>query len=866
SPTTAVSPLGLGELTRSATPGGEGELTPDATPDGEGDDKNKGEAGFPTVAPVTADRVQEIAGTMTRESFPRIDGSTATIPISEAVYCLATGEDAEAAKKVINHTKTTNSYIRLYDGEADLLIVYEPSPSIIERMQKEPLTIKPIGLDALVFMANAANPVESLSKQQLIDIYSGKISDWLEVGGKKQELLAFQRPAGSGSQTLMQKLVMGSTAMAKGDNIYHYYTMADILEGMLNYTGDDNTLGYSVYYYASQMYHLPDLKFMAVDGVLPSTQTIYDGTYPYANAFYAVIRPDEPKDSAAHQIFDWLTGQEGQRMVLDLGYVPVIMPEGAEIGKESHNAGSAAEIELLPAEELEEGQHYIFFQKQNISWEYEYGKVIVFDNKWEKCTTFYNAQTSARGVWDGRYLAIGQYRSLPDGQEEFISRIYDLETQRFLDDAWLEGAWLFDSELGYFGKYPSEEEKDARMEIDGEYNEWGKICNARGEIVLNYVPMYEGGMQLYREDDVFRLYDITYRRNEEGSYEAFRYYMIYDLNLHLKLVVFEDEDMLPMKGDREEGAVYARWEDCLFSGKGEILLDKTGFLSRFGDGEDMDCIMEDCGEAKDALNCPVATRLYPFLYKGKRYYVNQTLDFCFVEGEEKGGRTGEGQAPLPYYFEAEGAGWEGQSLYFRADGELLSMKDGTMPDRVLSSGEGYALVHIGENGVVVEEHLPKIGFCETYTYPAPVNPEDRYVYELYYFGEHRFVIKDYQRLSDNTQGTDMELCFYRGMEREDSFTAKSIDLWEQYGRNHNKNETILFVLDDYIVLQLETNEIYQRRYVLLLDGEIRFVTPPCEIGNIADGYAQFRVGNYDTVYDMEGNIVLRALNRALEND
>ena len=104
------------------------------------------------------------------DTYPKVDGSTATLPLSYAVFMAATGESDETAANNIAHTKTTNSYQRLYDGEVDLLIVYEPAESIVERMKTEPLCIKPIGLDALVFLANASNPVSSLSMEQLVDI------------------------------------------------------------------------------------------------------------------------------------------------------------------------------------------------------------------------------------------------------------------------------------------------------------------------------------------------------------------------------------------------------------------------------------------------------------------------------------------------------------------------------------------------------------------------------------------------------------------------------------------------------------------------------------------------------------------------
>ena len=861
-------------------------LYPDFSDPSPDDPKNKAEEDslsaptFPTVAPLAADQVLPIANTMTREEFPSIDGSTATIPLSEAVYCLATGEDAEAAKKAIHHTKTTNSYSRLYSGEADLLIVYEPADSIIKRMQEEPLLIKPIGLDALVFMANAKNPVESLSGQQLVDIYSGGISNWIEVGGKDQELLAFQRPKGSGSQTLMQKLVMGDAAMAEGDNVYRYGTMAEILEGMLNYTGDDNTLGYSVYYYASQMYHLPDLKFMGVDGVIPSAQTIYDGSYPYTNAFYAVIRPDEPADSNAHRIFDWLTGKEGQSMVLNLGYVPVIMPEGAKISEGGVSAGGAEEFDILNREalsqkKLEEGQHFIFFQKQNVSWEYDYGKVTIYDHNWEKCATFYNAETYANGVFDGRYLSIGQYRKSPDGKEGFENRIYDLKEGCFLSDKWFEDAWLLDPVRGYFYKYPTDEERRAYyLEQEGNVDEWGRIYNVKGELLLDHMPMYEGGMLLHKEGDIYRYWWKTARRSEEGQWESFDLQMFYDLDLRLKLGIYGDERILPKKEEREPQAVYALEEECLFSADGEILLSPEKFLERFGDGEDKECSIINYGGEIDKFNHPAETKLYEFHYKDKSYYVDRTLQFCWIEGEEKGECLADKKKNLPYYFVANNIGGEKKTRYFKADGNPLLMKDGTAPDQVLCYGDGYALVRLTKEAVTVEEYLPKEDFFETYTYPAPRNLEDEFAYTLYYLGTHCFAAQD----SYLDEVYRQELRFFFGNSETDFFLARSISFWEEYCSNHDRNETPYFMIDNDESITVETEgdeyeekdfvtgEQYLRQYLLFKDGKVNLVTEPGELSFVADGYLQIRVGNYDIVYDMDGNILIRAMNRVLEND
>ena len=84
-------------------------------------------ASFAMVSPVPQSDIVDIVGTMTPDTYPVVDGSTATLPLSEAVFMAATGESAEVAASEIVHTKTTNSYNRLYNKEVDLLIVYEPA-------------------------------------------------------------------------------------------------------------------------------------------------------------------------------------------------------------------------------------------------------------------------------------------------------------------------------------------------------------------------------------------------------------------------------------------------------------------------------------------------------------------------------------------------------------------------------------------------------------------------------------------------------------------------------------------------------------------------------------------------------------------
>ena len=149
----------------------------------------------------------------TRENFPRLDGSTSLVPLGEAVASVLLGEPREEVQDLLDWHKTTASFLQLRDGGSDLLLVSEPDPAVFDELTSSGLDcrMEPICTEALVFITNRANPVDSLTPEELRAVYSGKITNWKELGGEDAPIVAFQRNKSSGSQVLMQKLVMGDT-------------------------------------------------------------------------------------------------------------------------------------------------------------------------------------------------------------------------------------------------------------------------------------------------------------------------------------------------------------------------------------------------------------------------------------------------------------------------------------------------------------------------------------------------------------------------------------------------------------------------------------------------------------------------------
>jgi len=271
-----------------------------------------------TEAPVT-----DVLTSTTLENFPLVDGSTATIPLAIALLQKMTGCSEIKAEEYINFSTTDPSYHAMAEGDADLLLVYAPSqPTIDELDVFHTMDMREIGLDALVFIVNEDNPIDSLTSAQIRGIYSGKITNWSEVGGNDIEIVPFQRPVLSGSQTLMLNLMMKDTAIMEPETeILVSDAMGELIEDIAAYNNSANAIGYSVYYYAKNMYTQPGLKFIAVDGVAPSNETINNREYGFVNPFYGVIPLNA--DARAEAILDWLLTDDGQKLLEDCGYVPI---------------------------------------------------------------------------------------------------------------------------------------------------------------------------------------------------------------------------------------------------------------------------------------------------------------------------------------------------------------------------------------------------------------------------------------------------------------------------------------------------------------------------------------------------------------
>lgn len=180
-----------------------------------------------------------------------------------------------------------------------------------------------IARDAIAVIVNPKNPVSELTLQQLSDIYSGKINNWMEVGGEDRPIVRLSRETNSGTHVYFLETVL---RLGSKENKTLFSTDTLLLpssEGIIiEVRQNPNAIGYDGLGYVPD-----DLKMIAIakeDGapyVLPAIATVNDKSYPIARDLY--MYTDGEATGVVKEYLDWILSDEAQEIVAELGFVPV---------------------------------------------------------------------------------------------------------------------------------------------------------------------------------------------------------------------------------------------------------------------------------------------------------------------------------------------------------------------------------------------------------------------------------------------------------------------------------------------------------------------------------------------------------------
>lgn len=272
---------------------------------------------------------------ITHQNYPKIDGSTSTLEIvreiNETMYQSNENDNFPEIA-----SKTVPSYKLLIDGEVDMIIVPYASSEILTFAEDKGIELEfyPVALEALVFITPKENKAENITLDQVRKIYlENGIKNWSEMGGPDRELIPISRNADSGSQSQMDNLVLKDKKMHESiKENYVELTMTGMLEqvafhhkgGIDGAPTNSYALGYTLYTYLQSVGDITgiddELKMLSFEGVIPSKESIADGSYSLTDGYYAVVRSDLPQEHSARSIINWLESDDGKAVIRGMGY------------------------------------------------------------------------------------------------------------------------------------------------------------------------------------------------------------------------------------------------------------------------------------------------------------------------------------------------------------------------------------------------------------------------------------------------------------------------------------------------------------------------------------------------------------------
>lgn len=176
-----------------------------------------------------------------------------------------------------------------------------------------------VALDGLAIVVNMDNPVTQLNLAQLKDIFTGKITNWQQVGGKNEPVTVISREANSGSHVYFREHVLKDEAFTA--NAVLVQTSKGVTEETVKLQGAIGYVGVGDAKAGKNIKILNIAKDAGTEALAPGEENVKTGKYPISRPLY-VYTAGQPQGKVK-EIVDFMIGQDGQRIVEEQGYVPI---------------------------------------------------------------------------------------------------------------------------------------------------------------------------------------------------------------------------------------------------------------------------------------------------------------------------------------------------------------------------------------------------------------------------------------------------------------------------------------------------------------------------------------------------------------
>jgi len=180
----------------------------------------------------------------------------------------------------------------------------------------EPFRIS-VALDGIAVFLNEENPVDVLSTAQLKGIYTGAITNWKEVGGADDKIILYGRENNSGTYAFFKEHVLD-----KEDYSDYTQTLPGTAAVVNAVSKDKNGIGYGGIAWAKGVKYAAVKKNDTTEAVLPTVETVSDGSYPIARELYWFF--NGKPEGKLKALVNWALSAEGQKLAEEIDYVPLL--------------------------------------------------------------------------------------------------------------------------------------------------------------------------------------------------------------------------------------------------------------------------------------------------------------------------------------------------------------------------------------------------------------------------------------------------------------------------------------------------------------------------------------------------------------
>lgn len=173
-----------------------------------------------------------------------------------------------------------------------------------------------VAMDGLAIYVHKSNPVKQLTMEQVKNIFTGKVTNWKDVGGPNKPILLYSRENNSGTYEFFKEHVLNKQDFAA--SAQHMAGTAALINAI---SKDPNGIGFGGSAYAKNVKALPIAKDAASKAIPANVASIHSGDYPISRFLYFYL--NRKPDGNVKKFIDWVISASGQKVVSEVGYYPI---------------------------------------------------------------------------------------------------------------------------------------------------------------------------------------------------------------------------------------------------------------------------------------------------------------------------------------------------------------------------------------------------------------------------------------------------------------------------------------------------------------------------------------------------------------